>query len=86
MRTVISAFAALLIGVVIYGSADAQRSPVADDKAARIALVREFVREVQALYGLQQTTEKEIAEDPSSNGKLMNSHQSGHPHPFGNER
>lgn len=74
MRTVISAFAVLLIGVAIYGtSADAQRSPTPDEKAARIALVQEFVREVQTLYGLSETAKKEFAEDPSGNGKLVTS-------------
>jgi hypothetical protein len=72
MRTVTSTFVALLIGVAFYStSADAQRPPVADDKAARIALVREFVREVRVLYGLQQTSKKEFAEDQSDNAKLM---------------
>src|SRR5690349_1373925 len=71
MRTVISTFAALLVGAVIYdNSAYAQRSPTADDKAARIALVQEFVREVQVLYGLQQLAKKELAEDSSNNGQL----------------
>ena len=72
MRTVIATFAALFVVAISYGtSAHAQHSPGADQKAARIALVREFVRETEVLYRLQQTSKKELAEDPSGNGKLM---------------
>jgi hypothetical protein len=78
VRIVTSAFSALLVSVIFYGtSAEAQRSPVADDKAARIALVREFVREVQVLYRLQETSKKEFAEDPSANAKMMTSIRMG---------
>lgn len=78
MRTVIATFAALFIVVVSYGtSAHAQRSPGADQKAARVALVREFVRETEVLYRLQQTSKKEFAENPSGNGKLMTSIRTG---------
>jgi hypothetical protein len=40
-------------------------------KCARIALVKEFVGELEILYRLQETAKKELAEDPSGNGKLM---------------
>jgi hypothetical protein len=78
MGIVTSAFAALLVSVIFYGtSAEAQRSPVPDDKAARIALVREFVREVQLLYRLQEISKKEFAENPSANAKMMTSIRMG---------
>jgi hypothetical protein len=42
-------------------------------KCNRIALVREFVRELEVLYRLQETAKKELAEDSSGQGKLMTS-------------
>lgn len=60
----------LLIGVAIFGTPlNAQRPPTPEEKAARIALVKEFIREVQDLYGLQQTAKKEFAENQSSDGQ-----------------
>jgi hypothetical protein len=38
---------------------------------ARIALAREFVRELEILYRLQETAKKEFAEDSSGPGRLM---------------
>jgi hypothetical protein len=63
---------AFLLGVVIFpaSQARAERSPGAAEKTARIALVREFVREMEVLYRLQETAKKEFAEDSSTAGKL----------------
>jgi hypothetical protein len=47
--------------------------PAAAEKAARIALVREFVREMESLYRLQETAKKEFTEDSSVTGKLSTS-------------
>jgi hypothetical protein len=67
--------AAFLLGVVIFpaSQARAEPSPGATEKTARIALVREFVREMEALYRLQETAKKEFAEDSSTTGKLTTS-------------
>src|ERR1700732_375263 len=64
--------AAFLLGVVIFpaSQARAERSPGAAEKTARIALVREFVREMEVLYRLQETAKKELAENGSTAGKL----------------
>lgn len=77
MRSVTAALAGLLVGLTTYGafcsSAQAQRSPGTAEKTARIALVREFVREMEVLYRLQETAKKELAEDSSPTGKLTTS-------------
>lgn len=77
MRSVAAALAGLLVGLASYGafcsSAHAERSPGATEKTARIALVREFVREVEVLYRLPETAKKEFAEDSSAAGKLTTS-------------
>jgi hypothetical protein len=48
-------------------------SPTTTDhvKQARIELVSEFLRELEILYRLQETANKEMAEDNSPQGKLM---------------
>src|SRR5262245_43304250 len=65
----------LLIGVLVYGAccASVQSQPVPGNaqKTARIALVREFVRELEVLYRLQETAKKEFAEDSSVSGRLV---------------
>src|SRR6266436_3863889 len=57
----------LLVGVIVYGAscASVQSQPVPGNaqKTARIALVQEFVRELEVLYRLQETAKKEFAED-----------------------
>ena len=64
----------LLLGVIAYAapcaSVQSQPSPGNAQKTARIALVQEFVRELEVLYRLQETAKKEFAEDSSANGKL----------------
>jgi hypothetical protein len=65
----------LLLGVIAYGascaSVQSQPSPGNAQKTARIALVQEFVGELEVLYRLQETAKKEFAEDSSGSGKLM---------------
>jgi len=67
----------LLVGVIVYGAscASVQSQPVPGNaqKTARIALVQEFVRELEVLYRLQETAKKEFAEDSSTSGKLLTS-------------
>jgi hypothetical protein len=46
-----------------------------NERAARVAFVKEFIREVEALY--QQTAQKELAEDSSPNGKLATAIRGG---------
>jgi hypothetical protein len=66
--------ALLLCAVVTLAEAAwAERSPGITEKSARIALVREFIREMEALYRLQETAKKEFAEDGSAEGKLTTS-------------
>jgi hypothetical protein len=62
--------ALLCVGVTVREAAQAERSPGATEKTARIALVREFVREMEVLYRLQETAKKEFAEDSSTTGKI----------------
>jgi hypothetical protein len=74
MRFVTTVLVGLLVGLTTYGafcsSAQAEPSPGGTEKTARIALVREFVREMEVLYDLQETAKKEIAEDSSTPGKI----------------
>jgi hypothetical protein len=67
----------LLVGVIVYGascaSVQSQPIPANAQKTARIALVQEFVRELEVLYRLQETAKKEFAEDSSTSGRLMTS-------------
>jgi hypothetical protein len=44
--------------------------PSLQKKAARIALVQEFVRELEVIYRLQETAKKEFAEDSSGSATL----------------
>ena len=64
----------LLLGGFVYGAscASLQAEPLAGNaqKAARIALAQEFVRELEVIYRLQETAKKEFAEDSSGSGKL----------------
>src|SRR5258708_39331190 len=64
----------LLLGSFVYGAscASLQAEPLAGNaqKAARIALAQEFVRELEVIYRLQETAKKEFAEDSSGTGKL----------------
>jgi hypothetical protein len=77
MRSVAAMLVGLLVGLTTYdafcSSAQAERSPTVAEKTARIALVREFVREMEVLYRLQETAKKEFAEDSSTAGKLATS-------------
>src|SRR6266851_3965619 len=77
MRSVTTVLVGLLVGLTTYGafcsSAQAERSPGTTEKTARIALVREFVREMEVLHRLQETAKKEFAEDSSTAGKLTTS-------------
>jgi hypothetical protein len=78
MRFAVTTFVGLLVGLVVYSaSADAQRSSTADKKAARVALVREFVREMEVLYRLQETAKKEFNEDNSPSAKIATSIRNG---------
>lgn len=63
--------ALLCAGVTV--ASHGQSLQVAAEKTARIALVREFVREMEVLYRLQETAKKEFAEDGSTAGKLTTS-------------
>jgi hypothetical protein len=78
MRFGLGAFLGLLIAFTVFSSsADAQHSLGADEKAARITLVQEFLREMEALYLLQETSKKEFAEDPSATGRLVTAIRTG---------
>jgi hypothetical protein len=74
MRSIAATVLGLLVGLTIYGAlcspAQAKHPPTAAERTARIALVREFVREMEALYRLQETAKREFAEDGSSARKL----------------
>jgi hypothetical protein len=73
----------LLLAFIVYGASSASvqsqtlaqkpQQPVARNaqQTARIALVQEFVRELEVLYRLQETAKKEFAEDSSASGRLM---------------
>jgi hypothetical protein len=65
----------LLLGAFVYGascaSVQSQSLPGTAQKTARIALVQEFVREMEVLYRLQETAKKEFAEDGSGNGMYV---------------
>src|SRR5262245_27415135 len=64
----------LLVGFITYGASGAsvQSEPSQGNgqKTARMALVREFVGELEVIYRLQETAKKEFAEDSSGTGKL----------------
>jgi hypothetical protein len=68
-RLALGVVALLCVGVTV-AAAQGERSPGAAEKTARVALVREFVREMEVLYRLQETAKKELAEDSSTAGKL----------------
>jgi hypothetical protein len=71
----------LLLGVIVYGascaSVQSEPLPANAQKTARIALVQEFVRELEVLYRLQETTKKEFAEDKSGTGGLVTGIRNG---------
>jgi hypothetical protein len=73
MRSVTMPLVGLLVALSTYASAQGDRSPATGQKAARIALVQEFVREMEVLYGLQETAKREFAEDSSPPGKITTS-------------
>src|SRR5215510_3379052 len=64
----------LLLGAFVYGAscASLQSEPLAGNaqKATRIALAQEFVRELEVIYRLQEAAKKEFAEDSSGSGKV----------------
>jgi hypothetical protein len=79
----------LLLASFVYGAfcASVQSQPVAQNasqpsaqnaqKTARIALVQEFVRELEVLYRLQETTKKEFSENKSGPGGLVTGIRNG---------
>ncbi len=71
----------LLLGAFAYGAscAPVQSQPLPGNaqKAARVALVQEFVRELEVLYRLQETAKKEFAEDKSGPGGLATGIRNG---------
>jgi hypothetical protein len=75
MRSIMAVLVGLLVGLSTCGALSAQpeRSPGGAEKTARIALVQEFVREMEVLYRLQETAKKEFAEDSSAAGKITTS-------------
>jgi hypothetical protein len=74
MRSVMVTLAGLLVGVFVFGTlAHAQRPPANEQQAARIALVQEFVRELEFLYRSQEIAKKEFDEEPSASGKVATS-------------
>ena len=60
---------ALSLGVAI---ANAQNTANVAD-SSHIQFLKEFIRELEVLYRLQETAKKEFAEDGSANGKMMTS-------------
>jgi hypothetical protein len=69
-RLALGVAALLCVVVTVAEAAQAERSPGVTEKTARIALVREFIREMEVLYRLQETAKKELAEDSSTAGRL----------------
>jgi hypothetical protein len=73
----------LLLGVIVYGAccASVQSQPLLGNtqktapenaqKTARIALVQEYVRELEVVYRLQETSKKEFAETSPGSGQLV---------------
>jgi hypothetical protein len=65
----------LLVGAIAYGAscASVPAQPAAGniEKTARVALVQEFVRELEVIHRLQQTAKKELAQDSSVSGQLV---------------
>lgn len=73
MKSILALGVAALVCVGVTVPEAAQAEPGIIEKTARIALVREFIREVEVLYQLQETAKKEFAEDSSTTGKLTTS-------------
>jgi hypothetical protein len=75
MRSIFFAALAAIAGSVLFTSAHSQVAPGISDvaKKTRVELVAEFVRELEVLYRLQETSKREFAEDNSSPGKLATS-------------
>jgi len=68
------------VGLVVFLLLPAAHSQTAQSlgpKAARIEFAKEFIRELEALYGLQETAKKEFAEDKSPNGQLATAIRAG---------
>jgi len=72
-RLALGVAALLCVFVTVADVTQAEPSPGVTEKTARIALVREFVREMEVLYRLQETAKNEFAEDGSTTGKLTTS-------------
>jgi len=66
-------FGALLAFGMAASFTSALSQPAFNEKNPRIQLVSEFVRELEVLYRLQETTKKEIDEDGSTLGRLTTS-------------
>jgi hypothetical protein len=66
-------FGALLALGTAASFTSAQSQLAFNEKSPRIQLVSEFVREVEVLYRLQETAQKELAEDDSASGKIRTS-------------
>ena len=79
MRSVAAMLVGLLVGLTTYetfcASAQADGSPTATEKTARIALVQEFVRDMVIIYRLQEAAKIELASPKNSStaGKLTTS-------------
>ena len=79
MRFVAAMLVGLLVGLTTYetfcASAQADGSPTATEKTARIALVQEFVRDMVIIYRLQEAAKIELASPKNSStaGKLTTS-------------
>jgi hypothetical protein len=71
-KLALGAAALLCVVVMVAEAAQAELSPGSTEKTARIALVREFIREMEVLHRLQETAKKEFAEDTTA-GKLTTS-------------
>jgi len=69
-KMALGAAALLCVVVTVAEAAQGERSPGAAEKTGRIAFVREFAREMEVLYRLQETAKKEFAEDSSTAGKI----------------
>ena len=69
----VSICAIALVAFLLLPAAHSQtvQSTNAKEKAARIEFANEFIREVEALYGLQETAKKELAEDKSAQAQLV---------------
>src|SRR5258708_1260668 len=75
-----TALGVICLGLFLFLQAaqvQAAQNTIAKAKAARIELVKEFIREVEALDGLQQMATKELGEDKSTQGQLATAIRAG---------